>query len=275
MGGWAGILCLGQAMLQWQQGSCCCVYIPWLIVHPHPLFRTHVLHSLHIPITPSLSSLVQPAARSTCLHLFDLIMKPAVFLLPVGSYSFNLLATSQEQPTHVNRRGGAPRKVLEEEEEEVVVVMRLAQGGGDCDGGTRMRWWLWWHGWYEDKVASTRRRRRWWWWHERWWWWWRGRYNNKEVVVVTRLVREWGGGGDVAGTTTRRWWRWRGQYKNEVVVVMRPVREQGGGGDVARMSTSTGALSVSEDSRVHQQPPATSPSSSSCPLTLVSCEPAI
>ena len=33
---------------------------------------------------------------------------------PMGSYSFNLHATLQEQPTHINRCGGAFCKVLEE-----------------------------------------------------------------------------------------------------------------------------------------------------------------
>ena len=76
-------------------------------------------------------------------------MKPMVFLLPMGLYSFNLLATSQEQPTHINGHGGAFCKVLEEE--EVVVVMQLVQGQGDGPvqgggggdmAGMRTRW-LW------------------------------------------------------------------------------------------------------------------------------------
>lgn len=47
-------------------------------------------------------------------------MKPTVFLVPVGSYTFNLFATSQDQLTHVNGQGGAFHKVLGEGE-----VMRL------------------------------------------------------------------------------------------------------------------------------------------------------
>ena len=64
--------------------------------------------------------------------------KPTGFLLPAGSYSFNLLATSQEQPAHVNRCGGAFREVLEEVV-VVAVVMRMVRGpgGGDAAGTRR------------------------------------------------------------------------------------------------------------------------------------------